>query len=180
MTYQAVVLIDGFPVPAAVINDMSAELAARSKAGLGIVARANRTTSSSSTTSETGVLRLDNVAVSAGRMYRIWTSPMIFQSSVANDLINAHIRVNTSGTATTGSTQITGLVDTANSASGPQRTKGMTALWVPSSTGVASILLSVSRDGGSGSVALNAASTYPIDLVIEDTGADPGNTGVVL
>jgi hypothetical protein len=180
LTYQQVILIDGFPVPAATLNDMSAELAARSRAGLGSVARANRTTSSSSTTSETGVLRLDNVPVSAGREYRIWTSPMIFQSTVAGDLVNAHIRYNTAGTATTGSTQLTGLVDTANSASGPQKTKGLTALWVPPTTGLVSILLSVSRDGGTGSVALNASSPYPIDLVVEDAGADPGNTGVVL
>jgi hypothetical protein len=180
MTYEQVILIDGFPVPAAVFNAMSAELASRSAAGLGIVARANRTTSSSSTTSEVGVLRLDSVPISAGRMYRIWTSPMIFQSTVANDLINAHIRYSTAGTATTGSTQLTGLVDNAASASGPQRTKGMTVPWVPVATGVASILLSVSRDSGTGSVALNASSPYPIDLVIEDCGADPGSTGVIL
>jgi hypothetical protein len=180
VVYQAVVFIDGFPVPAQPLTDMSAEIAARARAGLGIIARGNRTTSSSSTTSEAGVLRLDAVPFTAGKVYRLWTPPMIFQSTVANDLINAHIRINTSGTATTGSAQLTGLVDTANSASGPQRTKGMTALWAPATTGVASILLSVSRDGGTGSVALNASSVYPIDLVIEDCGADPGNTAIVL
>lgn len=180
MVYQAVILIDGFPVPAAVVNEMSAEIAARARAGLGIIARGNRTTNSSTTTSETGVLRLDAVPFTAGKIYRIWTPPMIFQSTVANDLINARFRINTAGTATTSSTQLTGLVDNAASASGPQRTKGLTALWAPATSGVASILLSVSRDSGTGSVALNASSSYPIDLVIEDCGADPGNTGVVL
>ncbi|GGM53148.1 hypothetical protein ACFFX1_55045 [Dactylosporangium sucinum] len=178
MTYQQVTLINGFPYDVTVINDMSAELASRSRAGLGIIKRHNRTTASSTTTTEVGVVRIDNVPVSVGRLYRIWTSAVIFNSTVANDLIDARIRVNLAGTATTSSTQLGGLVENAHSAGSSQKTKAFTVPWVPGSSGNASVLLSVARSLGTGNVNLIGQAGYPIDLVIEDCGLDPGASGV--
>lgn len=181
MTYQQVILINGVAYDVAVINDMSAELAARSRAGLGIIARGGpRTTASTTTTTEVGVLRIDNIPVSVGRLYRVWTSAIIFNSTVANDLIEARLRVSTSGAATTASTQLNGLVENAHSAGSSQKTKSFTAPWVPAASGVASVLLSVARSLGTGSVSLIGQTGYPIDLVVEDCGLDPGNTGVII
>jgi hypothetical protein len=181
VTYAQVTIIDGDPVPAQVINDLSAEVAGRSGAGLGVLKRGNRTSSSSTTTTtEIGVLRVDAISISPGRLYRISTSPLIFNSSVANDLIQAGLRYTTSGTAGTGSTQLTALVDTSYTGSGSQRTKSMVAYLVPAAAAVLSVLLTVVRGGGTGSVSLNATTAYPMDLVVEDMGLDPGNTGTSL
>jgi hypothetical protein len=63
-----------------------------------------RTTTSTSTTTEVGVLRIDSVSLKANRSYRIWTSPLFLLSSTTGDVVTGRIRVNTAGTATTAST----------------------------------------------------------------------------
>jgi hypothetical protein len=136
------------------------------------------TNGTTTTTTEQGYMRLDGVPIISGQTYRIWTSPFIMESSVANDLLTCPIRVNTSGAATTGSTQITGLADTSFSASLNQRTKSITVLYIATVTGALSILLSYVRSNGSGNVRINASSIFPAQLAIEAMGANPGNTGV--
>lgn len=147
--------------------------------GRKIIARAERTTNGTLTTTvEQGYLRLDGVPIVAGQAYRIWTSPLIFESSVANDLITAPIRVSTSGAATTSSTEITALAESSYTASGNQRTKSITSLYIATVTGTLSILLSYVRSNGTGNVRINAAVTIPAQLSIESMGTDPGNTGI--
>src|SRR5436305_7654672 len=65
-----------------------------------------RTTASSTTTTEVGVLRVDNIPVIAGRLYLIYTTPLAIVSTVANDTPRANLRTSTSGTATTASGQV--------------------------------------------------------------------------
>lgn len=147
----------------------------------GCVAFGRRTTSSSvSTTAEVGVLRLDGISVYSGRRYKITTSPLNMFSTVSGDLMNAHIRVSTSGVATTSSTQLTGLVESAFSAAASQRTQGLNITYTPGLTGTLSVLLSISRDGGTGNVSINASAIYPADLVVEDIGPDPASTVTIL
>lgn len=152
-----------------------------------IIAYGIRTNSSPSvTTTELGVIRLDNIPAIIGRRYRIWTSPLNMSSSVANDLMNAHIRYNlvaspgAGSPATTASTQLTGLVESSYSAGGAQRTQGLSVTYAPAATGTLSALLSLSRDAGTGTLAINGFAAYPIELVVEDMGVDPGNTGILL
>lgn len=152
-----------------------------------VIAYGIRTTASpGATTTELGVIRLDNIPVIIGRRYRIWTSPLNMSSTVANDLMNAHIRYNSVASpgagspAITTSTQLTGLVEGSFSAGGSQRTQGLNVSFAPGATGTLSVLLSVSRDLGTGTVSINGAPIYPIELVVEDMGVDPGNTGILL
>ena len=91
-----------------------------------LLARGSRATNGTATTgTEQGFLRLDDIPIVSGQAYRIWTTPLIFNSSVAGDTIQAVLRASTSGAATTTSTQLTLLCDDAKSAGLAQRTKDL-------------------------------------------------------
>jgi hypothetical protein len=147
-----------------------------------IIARANRTSNSSTASSSTpvSVLRLDSVPIVSGITYVIHLQPMIFDSTVAGDLITAAIYVSTSGAATSSSTQLGAIVEASQSASLSQRTKGGDFLYVSSTTGVLSILLTVARTNGSGNVRLAANSTFPINMWVTSEGPNQNDTGVDL
>lgn len=145
---------------------------------LGILARGNRTTSSSTTTTEIGVLRLDDIPIYTGRTYRIWTSPLRMDTSVANDVARAIIRITTDGsTPTTSSAQIcaaqTILPDIASGQS-----VEISMDYSPAADELLSVLLSVSRQSGTGNISIVGGTGIPIDLMVEDIGLDPGDTGV--
>ena len=143
------------------------------------VARGERPTTSSTTTSETAVLRIDAVPVEVGRVYWVVTSNLFLASSVAADVITGRIRASTAGAATTASAIVGegGTTQPTTTAFGvPLRVK-----YVPGSTGNVSFLLSVARIGGTGNVSIVAATNHPtIDLAVIDGGVDPGDTGVDL
>lgn len=144
------------------------------------VARTARTTSSSTTTTETGVLRLDGVQVLAGHTYTIRTGSLLPVSSVANDYVGVKIRYTTDGsTATTSSTQLHGVQTRITGASGNETSK-VEASYNPASDQTLSVLLSVSRVAGTGNAKIDGAATTPIELWIDHDGVDPGDTGVSL
>ena len=119
------------------------------------------------TTGEQEYLRLDSIPIVSGRAYRIWTTPIIFNSSVAGDLVQVYLRANTSGVATTGSTQLTLLADDAKTSGLAQKTKGLEYLYVASTTGNLSLLLSYLRATGSGNVNIQASSDIPCQLNVD-------------
>lgn len=137
-----------------------------------------RTTASLSTTTEVGVLRLDGLALTAGRQYMISTCPLNMFSTVAGDLIEAAIRVSTVGAATTTSTHLTGLAESAYSGGGSQRTQCLQVTYAPGATGTLSVLLSVARSGGTGSVSIIGSAGYPIELWVEDMGLAAPDSGI--
>ena len=145
-----------------------------------IVARAKRETASSTTTTEIAVLRLDGIVIKNGWVYEICTSPLVFDSSVANDVIWGRLRTSTSGAATTSSTILDAMAETANSASGNQRAAGFSTLYESAVDGVLSVLLSVARIGGTGNVRFSASTSFPMHLWVRNGGEDPGDTGVEL
>ena len=166
----------GKPVTDA-INDHENRIAALE--GQRILAYGERLTNGTLTTTvEQGYLRIDGIPIINGQSYRIWTSPLIFESSVAGDLITAFLRVNTAGAATTGSSPFTLLADDAKTASGNQKTKGLTILYNGVVTGSLSILLSYVRSTGTGNVRINASAAIPAQMAIEAMGVNPGNTGI--
>lgn len=146
------------------------------KVGKGIVAWGNRTTNSSTTTTEVGVLRIDNIPIVNGRAYRIWTSPMQVYSNITNDVVDAKIRTNTAGAATTGSAQLGASLGNVQTSTGTSFPEARTGQWIYNSatTGSLSILLSVARRTGSG----NAQILGGMDLVVEDIGLVQPDTGV--
>lgn len=141
------------------------------------VARGRRTTNSSTTTTEVGVLRIDSITVTSGRLYGIFTSALILASTIANDTLRAIIRGDTSTTATTSSTQLDmGQLQQPNTSAPPGSM--IVALYPAAATATLSVLLSVARQTGTGNVQILGASTFPIDMWVVDLGPDPGNTGV--
>ncbi len=143
-----------------------------------VIARGNRqTTGGSNTGTETGVSRLDDIPLAGGRVYKISTGSVNFDTGVADDEIFCRFRVTTDGsTPTTSSTAIGGGRITADDATHSPIVP-IEAYYAPGSDETFSVLLTCQRVNGSGTVSLFSDSTLPIDLVIEDLGEDPGDTG---
>jgi len=142
-----------------------------------VIRRGRRETSSSATTSEVGVLRVDGIPLQNGRIYTLVTNNLFFASTVALDVIVGRLRFNAAGTATTASTIIG---EGGNHQ--PSAIAYGSVLWlpfIPATTANYSILLSVARIGGSGSVSIGVTANHPtIDLLIFDGWVDPGDVGV--
>lgn len=146
----------------------------------GVIKRGRRTTSTGNiTTTETGVLRVDSIPVYAGRLYRISTSNMNMDTSVDNDVARAAFRYSTSGSATTSSTLGNYMRCTIDNAS-QSNVLNLTMFYVPSADGTLSVLLTLLRQAGTGNIIMFCSSTDILDLVVEDVGLDPGDTGVVI
>lgn len=147
----------------------------------GIIARGRRSSSTGNiTTTETGVLRLDNVPVVNGRIYKISTNGVNMDTSVDNDAATTRIRINTAGTATTSSTPVFApLRQTIDNAS-QSNIVPLECFYVAGATGNISILLSMIRQTGSGNIILFASATDYLEIIVEDMGVDPGDTGVVI
>lgn len=160
---------------ASALNDLLNE---NSPFSLGILARGKRTTNSTTTTTEVGVLRLDDVPIQAGRTYLIYTSTLLADSSVANDGVEGLLRYTTDGsTPTTSSTILAQTVDVQTNAA--QSTDvAVIASYTPAADETLSVLLTVARTTGTGNVGLLGAATTPIELFIEDKGLDVTDTGV--
>jgi hypothetical protein len=137
----------------------------------------NRQTSSSTTTTEVGVLRLDDCPVLAGRFYRINAGTLLLTATVANDVTRASLRITTDGsTPTTASTLIALAQDRVDNTSFPP-TQALSVIFAPGSDQTLSVLLTAARVAGTGSSGIGGASTNPIELYIEDLGTSPGDTG---
>ncbi|MGI5245410.1 hypothetical protein [Dactylosporangium sp. CA-139066] len=145
----------------------------------GILARRARTTASTGTTSEQGVIRLAASVVS-GRAYRIWTSPLVYLSNTANDVVAGRLRYTTDGSNPTTSSTIL----TQGSAIEPASISEASAIAVPyypATSHTLTVMLSCVRIGGTGTVSLNVGTANPtIDLVIEDMGLAVANSGTDL
>lgn len=146
----------------------------------GVIARGRRTTATGNiTTTETGVLRLDSVSVLAGRLYRISTSNINMDTSVANDICAARIRISTSGTATIASTQIANIRQTIDDATNSNIVP-LNTFYAPSSDATLSVLLSAIRVAGTGNLVVFCSGTDILDLVVSDEGVAPADSGVVI
>ena len=149
---------------------------------MGVIIRGTRTTNSSVTTSEIGVLRLDNVPVFAGRLYEIAANNIEVDSTVNNDGIRGTIRYTTNGTQadTTSTTLTISQAVQVNAAHGEHIS--VSGFYVPTDNQLLSIILTVARSTGSGSVSMLAGTGLPgaIDLIVEDHGPDSGNRGILL
>lgn len=137
-----------------------------------VVARGHRSTDPGGITTETGVLRIDNVVLKNGRIYQFFGMQRAYSSS-GTDTYASKIRVNTAGVATTSSTQI---------GAGEQqshRSVVLTGLYAPGADVTASFLLSFNRASGSGTFNANGdSSTVGLQLYIIECGTDPTDTGV--
>jgi len=153
---------------------------ASSAVALGVVAWGNRATSSTSfTTTEQGVLRLDNIPMVNGREYLILCPALIPSSNVAGDAIEIFLRLSTSGNATTASGALEGgAVINSRSASATEFQSSAIAHYKASATGNVSILLSAVRSAGTGTCSIFAsAGKYALNLMVIDMGVGLSDTG---
>lgn len=145
-----------------------------------LIAYGARTTSSTATTTEQEVLRVDGVDLKSGKRYEFKTNTVQPVSSVANDYVAIKLRYATGGaTATSSSTALVVSQLRITGASGNETSQAV-ATYAPASDEELSLILTVARVSGSGNVTITGASTNPIELMVIDLGTDPGNTGVSL
>jgi hypothetical protein len=147
----------------------------------GCIARVQRTTTYSSTGAEVGVLRLDNVPVISGNLYLIQVHGMNFTGGASNLAVAGRIRVNSAGTATTGSTQIADTGDEVSTSFAPYQGTPLAGIYVPGANQTLSALFSVAIVGGTGTANFTGSATNPVNFMITDLGTDPGTgLGVIL
>lgn len=160
----------GDVVPVTAIDDLRGSMIGR---------HTRTTTSSTSTGTEVGVVRLDGLAFVTGRNYEIGLGPVVVNSTVAGDLLEIRCRIDLTTTATTTSTHHGSLGQDSKSASSAQRLQGMIWPFTPASTATGSVLISMLRSTGTGTCSLLVPSApYYIRVWVRDCGADPGDTGV--
>jgi hypothetical protein len=140
-----------------------------------IIARGNRVSSSTATTTEVGVLRLPVGTLAAGVTYKICSSSMLI-ACTAGATVGAYLRYTTDGSSpTTGSTaMIQAQVDIAVS----YQSLSLAVLYTPASAVNLTLLLTCARVSGSGNASIIGASATPIDLWVEVSAKDVGDTGV--
>jgi hypothetical protein len=163
------------PVPGSIIY--ADDVAALTNPGR-VIARGRRTSSPTQITAETGVLRIDDVPITGGRLYWIGTGPVGLDVAVAGDTVRISLRYTTNGaTPTTASTLLTfAQADVADAGASTSLPVG--AFYAPPADQTLSVLLTHSRSAGAGGVVGAVAGTdFPIDLYIVDCGVDPGDTG---
>lgn len=140
--------------------------------------RAQRTTDSSSTsgTTETGVMRIDNCDFVAGRAYEVRTGNLRPDLTVATDRVKILLRYSSSGAATNSSGEI-GRWESATV--GDLNSAAPVCGWIyPSADeATASVRLSIVRASGTGTFFLESDPTHGIQIFIICHGDDPGDTG---
>lgn len=148
------------------------------------IKRARRITNSSTSASTVLVptLRLDGAPIYTGRQYTIVTSSCLFDTSNVGDMARIALTYTTDGsTPTTASPILPGGQDQVylgNTSSGVHAK--ICTPYIPTADETLSLLLSIARVQGAGTVQLLADGTHIIDLRIIDQGEDPGDTGVDL
>lgn len=156
--------------------------------GAGVVARARRTTAAalaSGTTlaSSSAVASLANIPVTAGRLYRVYTSSLLVYSNGATTMAVAQTAVTytADGSAPSANSPLLKQDDVQVGIGGSPTTLAISVSYAPAVTGTLGLLLSyfMPVTGGGTSVGMSGTATAPIELIVEDIGADPGATGNV-
>lgn len=145
-----------------------------------LVAYGERTSSTTSTTTEAAVLRLDGVKLKAGHRYKIWSTPL-WGDTVSANLVGAQVRYSTTDTADASSTVLPGSRSDLRQAdsSFPETFTIQTTYAPGASDQELSLALCCIAVTGAAAI-LEGSSTKVIALVVEDMGSDTGNVGIAL
>lgn len=136
------------------------------------IARGRRTSDKTAITSEVGVLRLDDVPILGGRLYRVQLDSMRMSTVAAT--VTARFRYTTDGsTPTTASTGLAAFIYANSTAA---ESFAMSRIYAPSVDETLSVLFTLQSTASIATA--NASADSPIDLLILDEGEDPGDTGV--
>lgn len=141
-----------------------------------MLAWGQRVTDKVSTGTEVGVLRLDSIACQTGYRYELKTCPLRINVT-GGETGKASMRYSTAGNAGTSDTVITGAESNASGSFAPNNSHSINATLAPG-TVTLSVLLSLTRTGGSNNVTMTGSSTQPIEMWVSMGGPDPTDTGV--
>lgn len=166
------------------IEDLDGRTLALENGAQMVIARGRRITNTANfTTTEIGVLRIDNVPVQSGKIYRISTSGLNMDASVAGDVATARFRVAygaTPGTIANTSSPQVGQVRFAQDNITQSNIAPGQSFYVATADGYISVLLSAARVAGTGNFVFWCSTAEILDMTVEYGGDDPGDTGVVI
>lgn len=148
-----------------------------------ILANGWRDTSTGTTTTEVGVLRIDDIPILIGRAYRIETGALHAQCSVLDDFAGFQIRYTTDGsTPTTGSAVLPGskISDTHSNIFTIFNVGTILTVYRPTANETLSLLLTVLRVAGSGNVQSFGSTDQRVQLMITDVGKAKANVGTAI
>jgi hypothetical protein len=148
-----------------------------------LIANGWRTTSTATTTSEIGVLRIDDVPIYEGRCYEISTSPLSGYADTTSEFFEFRIKYTTDGsTPTTSSSTIPGgiSVDSQSNTYSSTSYGPIFATYRPPADQTLSLLLTIRRITGGGNVQSIADATYVTEMRIKDVGPALANMGVAI
>lgn len=143
-----------------------------------VIARADRATSSSATTTELAVVRLSKVPVISGLGYQITSSNLILDSTVDGDTVLARLRFTDNGVDADLADVLFGGVKSVSAASSGQVVLPILRNYYPTTTHMLSLLLTIGREAGSGNVSLTVSPGFPIEMTVTCLGPAPSETGV--
>jgi hypothetical protein len=143
-----------------------------------VIARHRRTTNSSTTTSEVGVIRLDDIAVASGQALVVWSPPLAMTSGTSDEVVVRYRYTTDGSTPSTSSAIMPGAESTMRLPNvSYEESMVMQALYIPASAETLSILMTVARITGTGASGILSSSENPIEMIIQAAGTDPGSTG---
>jgi len=185
--------VQGQPIPSVgfgqavknAINDLDSRALALETGSQSFIKRGRRNTSTGNvTTTETGILRIDNVPVRAGSIYQISTGELNLDTDVVGTIGTAKARAfyqaTTGGVCTVANGTQFGLFRAYQDDATQSNVGNLSCVYIATADGYISVLLTIVRQGGTGNVVAFASSGEPLDLFIQYGGSDPGDTGVVL
>lgn len=144
-----------------------------------LIARGRRTTNSAAGTGVIGVLRLDDVPVTAGRCYLINARGGMWPTAAGDTRADVTVRFTTTGATPTTASPILALVGRQLFTTGYVEPFDIAQTYTPGSNQLLSLLLcfdSIDSDP----IAAYGAADWPVEILVTDLGADPGNTGVAI
>jgi hypothetical protein len=195
MAYTIVTAVQGQPVSSALfgnavkaaINDLDSRVAAIEGDTQKLVARMQRVTTktvaAASAGTEFGFMRIDNIPVRAGKAYRIMTSSINLDTDVAEDAMQARVRIAysaTTGTLATTASQQYGQMRQVQHNIGFSLLIPLSAFYFAAADGYISVLLTGIRATGTGNLQFFANAGEIFDLTVEYAGTDPGSAGTAL
>ncbi|MET0492923.1 MAG: hypothetical protein ABW000_07295 [Actinoplanes sp.] len=138
----------------------------------GEIYRAQRPSQATITTSETGILRVDDALLLAGRRYAIRVPRLRIDFSTTSDRAAFRLRVNAAGLATTTSPSI------ARAETGDVQSVGLEGTRRPTVNETVSILLSGTQYAGTSTATVQGLDEGGIEIIVEDLGLAVPDTGI--
>jgi len=154
--------------------------------GRSLARRTSSAVSTAATTVATAqrVLSLTGIPVTGGRTYKLSVPEMSIYSTGSGTFgtttAQAVLTYTTDGTTPVAGSPVLQQVTTLPNASGNSQSQSLEGTYTPAATGTLGVLLTYFQPvaGGSLGVTMQASTTQPIELVVEDIGIPDTSTGI--